>query len=460
MSTVVSTRFELKHLFHLMIPILITQFSQAGLGLVDTIMAGHMSAIDLASIAVGVGLWMPIMLLFSGIMIATTPLVAEAHGARTPEKIATIARQSLWVALILGVIAGVILQFMPALLPLFGVPENLIPKASLFLHSIGFGMPAVTMYAALRGYSEALGYPRPVTVISLLSLLALIPLNIVFMYGWGPIPELGSAGCGFATAILQWLMLFTLAAYIYKSPSYKKTQIFTQWEALDAYWIKRILVLGLPIGLAIFFEVSIFSTAAIVISPLGETTVAAHQIAMSVTSQLFMIPMSLAIALTIRIGLYYGQQNLAAMRRVQFLGLISGTVFAFATMALIWFFRPEIVAIYSADLGVTQMAIYLLLFAMAYQIMDAWQISAAGCLRGMQDTQGPMWITMLAYWMIAFPVGLYLARYTDFGAAGVWIGLIVGLTVACVLLLLRLYSNNHKLQIKFNNTPACNLENH
>lgn len=449
MSTIVSTRFELKHLFQLMIPILITQFSQAGLGLIDTIMAGHLSATDLASIAVGVGLWIPIMLLFSGIMIATTPLVAEAHGARTPEKIATIARQSLWIALILGIIAGIILQLMPPLLPLFGVPETLIPKASLFLHAIGFGMPAVTMYAALRGYSEALGHPRPVTVISLLSLLALIPLNYMFMYGWGPIPELGSAGCGFATAILQWIMLLTLAAYIYKSKSYQKTQIFTKWEALDHYWVKRILALGIPIGLAIFFEVSIFSTAAIVISPLGETTVAAHQIAMSVTSQLFMIPMSLAIALTIRIGLYYGQKNIAAMRRVQLIGLITGTVLAFATMALIWFLRPEIVAIYTTDLGVSEIAIYLLFFAMAYQLMDSWQISAAGCLRGMQDTKGPMWITMIAYWLIAFPLGLYLARYTNIGAAGVWIGLIVGLSIACVLLLMRLYQNNRKLDKQF-----------
>ncbi|MBR5556348.1 MAG: MATE family efflux transporter, partial [Acinetobacter sp.] len=192
-----TTRYELKKLFHLMIPILLTQFSQAGFGLIDTIMAGHISATDLAAIAVGVGLWIPIMLLFSGIMIATTPLVAEANGARTPEKIAIIARQSLWVALILGIIAALILQLMPFLLPILGVPAVLLPKASLFLHAIALGMPAVTMYAALRGYSEAIGHPRPVTAISLLALLLLIPLNFIFMYGIGPIPALGSAGCGF-----------------------------------------------------------------------------------------------------------------------------------------------------------------------------------------------------------------------------------------------------------------------
>ncbi len=445
MSHVTTSRFQLKQLFHLMIPILVTQFAQAGFGLIDTIMAGHLSAVDLAAIAVAVGLWMPIMLLASGIMIATTPLVAEANGARTFDKIGSIARQSLWVAFIIGVIAGLILQVMPFFLPMFGVPEILLPKASLFLHAIGLGMPAVTMYAALRGYSEALGHPRPVTAISLIALVLLIPLNLVFMHGWGPIPALGSAGCGFATSILQWLMLITLASYISKAERYQKTPIFTHWEPIDAYWVRRILWLGFPIGLAIFFEVSIFSTAAIVLSPLGETIVAAHQVAMSVTSQLFMIPMSLAIALTIRVGIYYGEKNWAAMRKVQQLGLVMGTVFAILTMSLIWFFRPEIIALYTDDNAVGQVTMYLLLFAMAYQLMDAWQVSAAGCLRGMQDTQAPMWITMFAYWVIAFPVGIYLARYTEMGASGVWVGLIVGLSVACVLLLSRLYSNNKRL---------------
>ncbi|MBP2545760.1 MATE family efflux transporter [Acinetobacter guillouiae] len=440
-----TSRFELKQLFNLMLPILITQFAAAGFGLIDTIMAGHMSPEDLAAIAVGVGLWIPVMLLFSGIMIATTPLVAEANGARTPENIPSIVRQSLWVALLLGIIGMLVLQIIPLLLPLVGVPESLLPKASLFLHAIAFGMPAFTMYSTLRGYSEALGYPRPVTVISLVALVVQIPLNFIFMYGIGPIPHLGSAGCGFATALLQWIMFITISIYILKAKRYQATQPLNMFEKIDRVLIKRILKLGLPIGLAIFFEVSIFSTGAIVLSPLGEVTVAAHQIALSITSQLFMIPMSLALALTIRTGTYYGEKNWYAMRKVQKVGLMTSTLFACITMLLLLILRPQIVSVYTSDYDVSQAAIYLILFAIGYQLMDAWQVSAAGCLRGMQDTKGPMWITMLAYWIIAFPVGIYLARYTDMGAAGVWTGLIIGLTIACVLLLTRLYMNNKRL---------------
>lgn len=439
---------ELKHLLQLMWPILITQFAQAGLGLIDTIMAGRLSAHDLAAIAIGVGIWIPIMLLFSGIMIATTPLVAEAKGAQNPAQIVKIVQQSLRLGLILGVLALLLLQLMPYTLGWMGVPIILQPKAGLFLHAIGLGMPAVTLYAALRGYSEALGHPRPITVISLLALPTLVPLNLLFMHGWGPIPALGSAGCGFATAILQWLMLATLTAYVFHAKAYRSTWLFGAWSKPDWALMQRIFKLGLPIGLAIFFEVSIFSTGAIVLSPLGDTVVAAHQIAISVTSQLFMIPMSLAIALTICVGTHFGEQNRQRLIVVQWMGLVAATVFAIATMILIAAARPEITGLYTQDAAVFKLAMYLLLFAMAYQLMDAWQVSAAGCLRGMQDTQAAMWITLLAYWVVAFPLGVYLARYTPMAAAGVWVGLIVGLTVACVLLLARLHQQQRRFKGK------------
>lgn len=441
-----STGVELKRLFSLMIPILITQFAQAGLGLIDTIMVGHLSASDLAAIAVGVGIWIPVMLMFTGIVLATTPLVAEALGARQEKQIPHIVRQSLWVAGLLGILALLLLQFMPLLLPLFKVPTDLIPKASLFLHAVGFGMPAITLYTALRCYSEALGYPRPVTVISLLSLVVLVPLDYIFMYGLGPIPHLGSAGCGFATAILQWLMLATLAVYIWKAKKYQTHKIFSHWEAFDKAVAKRIWNLGLPIGLAVFFEVSIFSTGAIILSPLGDTIIAAHQIAISVTSQLFMIPMSLAIALTIRVGTYYGEKNWEGLRKVQKLGLMTATGTACLTMSFIALFHNQIAALYTSDPAVTQVTVYLLFFCIAYQMMDAWQVSAAGCLRGMQDTQAPMWITLLAYWVVALPLSIYWIRYQQMGPQGIWIGLIVGLSVACVLLLGRLYRMNQRLK--------------
>ena len=446
MSTPSHFTFELKQLLHLMIPILVTQFAQAGFGLIDTIMAGQLSAADLAAVAVAVGIWMPVMLLCSGIMLATSPLIAAALGAKKTDEIPTISHQALWIALFLGLVGMMILHVMPQFFHLLKVPENLHAKAGLFLHTIAFGIPAITLYTVLRCYAEALGHPRVVTMISLLALPILVPLNYVFMHGLFGLPEMGSAGCGVANAILQWLMLIVLFFYIKHAKTFAHVRLFERFEKLDPEWFKRIALLGLPIGLAIFFEVSIFSTAALVISPLGDIMIAAHQIAISITSQLFMIPLSLAMALTIRVGQYYGAQNFDAMRQVQKLGFIVGTLFACATMILLWLCRAWIIQIYNDNPEVFTVAYGLVIYAVAYQLVDAWQVTAAGCLRGMQDTKSPMWITLFAYWIVAFPIGVYLTRYTDFAAAGVWVGLIIGLFVACILLIWRLLYSNTKLK--------------
>ena len=157
-----------------------------------------------------------------------------------------------------------------------------------------------------------------------------------------------------------------------------------------------------------------------------------------------MIPLSLAIALTIRVGTYYGERTGLPCIKYKNWSKHS-SIFALLTMSFIALGREQIVSVYTQDINVVPVAMYLLWFAMAYQLMDALQVSAAGCLRGMQDTQAPMWITLMAYWVIAFPIGLYLARYTDWGVAGVWLGLIIGLSIACVLLLSRLYLNTKRL---------------
>lgn len=448
MATVASFRIELRRLLSLMIPILITQFSQAGLGLIDTIMAGQLSAADLAAIAIGVGIWMPIMLFSASIVLATTPLIAEAIGANQREKIPYIVRQSMWLSAGIGCFAFIVLQLVPQMLPLFKVPIDLQPKVALFLHAIAFGMPAVCIYTTLRCYSEALGHPRPVTVISLLSLLLLIPLNYLFMYGFGPLPALGSAGCGIATSILQWLILFILAIYISKAKAYQATPLFKQWDRFNPVIAKKIALLGIPIGLAVFFEVSVFSSGAIILSTLGDTIVAAHQIAISITSQLFMIPMSLSIALTIRVGTYYGEKNWQAMKKVQHVGLVTAAMFSCITMLIIAVFKHKITALYTHDIQVAEICISLLYFCISYQLMDALQVSAAGCLRGMQDTRSPMWVTMLAYWGISMPLSIYWIRFDGMGPQAIWLSLNIGLFVACILLLSRLYIHNKKVVIQ------------
>lgn len=438
-------KHETRTLFHLMWPILITQIAQAGFGLIDTIMAGRLSATDLAVVAVGVGLWLPSILFLIGVMMATTPLIAAAKGANKQRDIPWITHQSLYLALIIGLCGFALLQLFPLTFDLLQVPVHLQPKASLFLKAIAFGVPAVTLYGTLRAYTEALGHPRPVTVISLLGLACIVPLNYVFMYGIGPFPALGGAGCGVATALVQWIMLIVLVIYLSLAKTYQHLRLFSSMDRFDLPMVSKVFKLGAPIGMSIFFEVSLFSIAAVILSPLGETIVAAHQIALSVTSQLFMIPMALAMALTIRVGQLFGEQNWRIMRHVQRLGFQVATTLACASMLLILCFRSQITSAYTSDVLVHDIAMFLLLFAMAYQIFDSWQVCAAGCLRGMQDTRGPMWITLLAYWGIALPLGIILSRVLDYSAPGFWVGLVVGLVIAAFLLSIRLRQRQKQL---------------
>ena len=433
----------------LALPILVTQFCQAALGVVDAIMAGQVSALDLAAVAVGAGIWLPLFLLATGILIATTPLIGQAIGQNNHANVSHITQQSLWTAAVIGIIGFVIVNLAPNVLGVMGVPANIQPIATQYLHGVSFGFPALAIYAVLRSYCEAVGRPEPVTVVSIIGLLADIPLNYIFIHGLFGMPEMGGAGCGVATAIVLWINVILLVTYtaFTKREQFASTRFFHGFTAPNRVQITKLLKLGLPIGISIFFEASLFSLGALVISPLGELATASHQVALSVTSQLFMIPISVAMALTIMVSNRFGEKNLTAVRHVQATGLIWTVVIALISMLGIWLFRPQLAAAFTDNIEVRAQAMHLLIFALAYQLFDGWQVNVAGILRGMQDTTVPMWVTLFCYWIVALPAGIYLVRYTNVGAQGFWMALIAGLFLSSILLTLRLYYQQKRLHV-------------
>ncbi len=424
----------------LMLPILITQFRQAALGVVDSIMAGRVSALDLAAVSIGTGIWLPLFLLSSGILLATTPLIGEKIGQDRLSDVPMLTQQSLWAGLGIGVIGAMLVTASPALFGLMGVPADIAPIASDYVQAVAWGFPAIAVYAVLRCYCEALSRPEPVTAISIIGLLADIPLNYVFIYGKLGMPAMGGAGCGVASAIVMWLNCLLLIGYLFFSQHriFRQTRFFGRFAPPSLPHIKTLLALGLPIGVSIFFEASLFSLASLVISPLGEIAVASHQVASAVTSQIFMIPVSLAMALTIMISNRFGEKNWAQLIAVQRTGLAWAVIIALISMVLTAIFRQELAAAFTDNIEVMQKAMLLLLFAIAYQLVDGWQVTIAGILRGMQDTTVPMLLTLFCYWGVALPLGTYLVRYTDTGAKGFWLALVTGLTLAAILLTARL----------------------
>ena len=445
---------ELKALITLMTPILVTQLAQAGYGFIDTVMAGQVSPLDLAAVAIGSSVWLPLFLLISGIVMATTPLVAAAYGAGRFSEIPKITHQSLWLGLIIGVFGMFILQHISFIFPLLGVPHNLQEKTELYLLGVSLGMPSVAIFCVLRFYSEALGHTKPVMIISLIGILLNIPANYVFIHGLWGLPKMGGAGCGWATAIVMLSMTLLLAIYVLLSPSFSQTRLLQSDGKPLGSLMWRILKLGVPIGAAIFFEVSLFSCVAVLVSPLGELVVASHQISLSVTSLLFMVPLSLAISMTIRTGQSFGRQDLVGIQLTRKVGLITTTTIACFSALMIILCRDAITRLYTNDETVRALASDLLLFAAGYQIFDALQVGAAGCLRGMQQTRSPMILTLFAYWVVALPVGYSLAMFPlwqgkALGAYGFWLGLVVGLGVASLLLNWRLNKSLPRLAQKW-----------
>lgn len=441
-------RLELRSLLALALPIMIAQLATTAMGFVDAVMAGRVSPRDLAAVALGNSIWIPVFLLMTGTLLATTPKVAQRVGAGTFGEIGPLVRQALWLALVVGLSASLILINAEPILHLMKVDPELIGPCMEYLHGIASGMPAVALYYVLRCFSDALGRTRPSMVMGLCGLALNIPINYVFIYGHLGVPAMGGVGCGWATAIVMWAMMLGMAAWTRWAPAYQSSQLFKRFDWPQWAVIKRLLGVGLPIGVAVFAESSIFAVIALLIGSLGATVVAGHQIALNISSLLFMIPYSLGMAVTVRVGQALGAGNPHQARFAAGVGLGAALAFALFSASLILLLRESIASIYTPDTAVIQVAAMLIVYAALYQFSDAIQVICAGALRGYQDTRVTMVLTLLAYWGIGLPVG-YVLGLTDWfgpasGPSGLWEGLIAGLSCAALMLSIRLARSARK----------------
>jgi MATE family multidrug resistance protein len=282
-------------------------------------------------------------------------------------------------------------------------------------------------------------------VIAFSGLLLKIPLNYLFIEGGFGIPALGGAGCGWASALVLWVQFGALAGVVSVSRM-RVTGVFSRFSAPDPVEIRRLIKLGLPIGLTSFLEISMFSIVTLLVGRLGVEAVAAHQIAVSVGGLAFMVPMAIGMAAAIRVGFTVGAGDLPGARRSG--GIAIGVALAFAVLAvtLILSSRGPIAGLYTKELPVMALAMQLLLFVALFQIVDASQVVAIGVLRGFKDTRVPMMVALLAYWAVGLPVGVVLGfNLTGLGAGlsslegvrGFWVGLCAGLAVAAAILVSR-----------------------
>ncbi|MDY6918788.1 MAG: MATE family efflux transporter [Pseudomonadota bacterium] len=431
-------RQEGRHILQLAGPILVAQFAQTANGFVDTVMAGDVSPEDLAAVAVGSAIWIPVFLFLVGVMQGLTPFVAQFRGRADHSAIGVVVQQGLWLALPLGLLGFFSLRAMAPVLALMEVDVGIRPLILGYLDGLSWGIPAITLFLALRSLTEGMSYTAPVMVVSLLGLAVNVPVNYVLIHGELGFPALGGVGCGWATSVVMWVMLILMAGYALGFDRRHQTGLFQHRAPPLLRHLLPILRVGLPIGLAIFIEVSLFCVIALFIAGIGAEVVAGHQVALNAASMAFMVPLSLSLALTVRVGTHVGRDQPQALRHAVLAGLAIILVTALVNSALMAWLRHPIAAIYTDDPVVIELAAGLLLFAALFQLSDCLQVGANGVLRGMKDTRWPMLITVLAYWGLGLPVG-YLLGLTHWlgpplAARGFWIGLLVGLTAAAIML--------------------------
>lgn len=424
-------------------PILVAQLAQMANGAIDTVMAGHASAEDLAAVGIGSSLWMPLFLFFMGLLGALQPIISGYRGAGDNHRIMPTTWQGLYIAAIGAVLMMVALANVRPILAMLELESTTAGITQGYLDAFIWGVPALFLIVALRGLTDGLGHTKVIMVFSLLGTLCNLPLNYIFIYGKLGLPAMGGVGCGWATAIANGIAALALVIYLNRSAAYRRFHLLASWCRPDGAQIRYILAIGVPIGFTIFVEASIFSVIALFLAPLGPVVVAGHQIALNVTSLMFMVPLSLGMALTLRVSFLVGARAPDTARLISRSSLLLAGAIALVFASGLWLGSGLVAQLYTSDPEVQAVTIALLLWAALFQIVDVIQVTCISALRGYKDTRIPMLIMLFSFWGVSLPLG-YVLTFTDslvpaMGAAGFWIGLTAGLTSASVLLMTRLF---------------------
>ncbi|MDP4548022.1 MAG: MATE family efflux transporter [Marinobacter sp.] len=431
-------------------PILIAQVAQMANGVIDTVMAGHASAEDLAAVGIGSSLWMPLFLFFMGLLGALQPIISGYNGARTTRKIMPATWQGIYIALGGTVIMALLLTNVHPVLALLKMDTNTAAITQGYLNAFAWGIPAMLLMNALRGLTDGLGHTRVIMMFSVLSTLINLPLNYIFIYGKLGLPAMGGVGCGWATSLSNGIAAIALLIYLNRSQTFKQFHLLAERVKPNMAGICYILKLGVPIGFTIFVEASMFSVIALFLAALGPVIVAGHQIALNVVSLLFMLPLSIGMALTLRVSFLIGARAPDSARLISRSSLLLASAVALVFATLLFVFSDAIAALYTNDSEVQAVTIRLLSFAAMFQIADVIQVTCISALRGYKDTRVPMLIMLFSFWGVGLPLG-YVLTFTDWiapalGAAGFWVGLTAGLTSASVFLGWRLFRYQPKME--------------
>ena len=428
-----------RQFFVVLLPIFITQLSLMATGFFNTVMAGHISQQDLAGVAVGVNLFMPFFGSFLGIISGLTPTISQLYGAGKQEKIGFIVKQGFYWAFALGV-GFVALGWLtvPYILPLLKLEPQVEYITSHYLMFLSLGIIPIFISAVLRNFIDAHGYTRLTMCVTMCTVPTNITLNYIFMYGLLDIPAFGGVGAGIGSAVTLTLNLLLNIIVVCRLHPFRDYQVFRHLPGIHLAEWKKQLGVGIPIGATMFCEQSIFGAVGLFMTAYGTAIVAAHQAAMNFTTIVYMIPLAVSMTLTILVGYEVGAKRLDDARQYIKLSRYL-TFFTVGTLALLLTrLRDEIAALYTSSIEVQPLLAGFLIYAVFMQFADSINAPLQGALRGFKDVHVTFGLAVLSFWIVGLPLGWGLAKYTELGPYGYWIGLIAGVLIGAVCLEIRL----------------------
>lgn len=430
---------KISHFIYILGPILVTQLTLYSMNFFDTVMSGNVSSIDLAGVAIGSSIWVPIFTGLSGILMAMTPIIAYLIGSNNKKDIPFSIVQGLYLSIILSLI--VILSGIVLLNPIFRL-MSLEPSvefiAKRYLFGLSIGIIPLFSYSVLRSFIDALGHTRTTMIITLLSLPINLFFNYVLIFGKLGFPQLGGIGAGVASSITYWFVFLIATCFVLKISPFKEFYIFYKLYRLSRNSFREILTIGIPSGLTIFCETSIFAAVTLLMSRYSTETIAAHQAANNFAALLYMMPLSISMALTITVGREVGAKQYYDAKIYSYLGISIAIILGVFSAIFLFIFNKQIGMLYTNEPEVLQLIKQFLMFAVFFQMSDSIGTPIQGALRGYKDVNVTFLVAVISFWVVGLPSGYILATFTQLQPFGYWVGLITGLATGAIFLFIRL----------------------
>lgn len=430
--------FEARKTLKLAIPIILGELAQMSLGIIDTAMVGSISYKHLAAAALVMSV-MNIPFVFGiGITISVAQMVSMAHGRFDAKQVSHYLYNGFWLCVIAAIAISFGLEMSKNILYHLKQDPEVVAFAVPYFQIMAWSVIPMLLFLALKQFTDGLEFTKTAMLLSLLALPINVFLNWIMIFGNLGFPKMDLVGAGIATLITRTLIFFVLGWIILSHSSFRK-YVAVRKKVWQIKWQtqKELLNIGLPSSFQITMEAGAFAISGIIIGTISAVDQAAHQIALSIASLTFMVSMGLSQAGSIRASNNYGRKDWTTISWIGKSTLITALIYGTTCAIGFSLFRHQLPLIFNKNQQVVELSAYLLLFAAVFQISDSVQAICAGLLRGIKDVKVPTYFIAIAYWIIGIPFGYYLAFYQGMGAAGIWVGFIIGLTLSAIFLTIR-----------------------